>query len=424
MTRSIPATGINLFQSIYLLVREYQEKTGLPAMNLSLGNPDTVPVSALLELQSRFARDPGFDYHTYGEDNDLHGFAAAMVELHSGVKVAEHPHLRVLPIPGIKTATAVVPLACAPHLGARRREGFRLVSNLPAYDVVGTWGAAYLGVERLVWPLSSSENMRLTLPGLKAALRAGKARRADLVFVIRPGNPGAVGASVEEWKALIEHCIEHGTRLVNDGAYAGVAGERHVPLAAVAKDYPELEWLELYSVSKSFSDPGARLGALVGSKDFVEDFVMIKGNTESGPVPYVMAAYGTFFEDRAAAKAAMEKLRLMYERRLEYVIPRLEAAGLRPACRTEAGFFTLWKVPKRAFGAALAEDPRTQGMNPHQAFNRLVIDETGIVGVHFEGPLVDGEREAFIRYAVCTDVLDPKFQARFEEQLARMRPEY
>ncbi|MBI4348447.1 MAG: hypothetical protein HY553_16510, partial [Elusimicrobia bacterium] len=119
---------------------------------------------------------------------------------------------------------------------------------------------------------------------------------------------------------------------------------------------------------------------------------------------------------------ALDELRGLYERRLRYVIPKLEAAGLRPACRTEAGFFTLWRAPSRVFG----KDPAKSfpDVPAHEALNRLIISETGIVGVHFLAPPVDGRREPLLRYAVCTDVLDPAFQRRFEEQLARLKPEY
>jgi LL-diaminopimelate aminotransferase len=411
--RQIPAAGINLFQLIYVLIREYTEKTGKPPMNLSLGNPDGVPPEAIRALKARYALDPGYDYHTYAEDKNLHAFAEGMVELHGRIKVADKPHLRALPTAGIKTASALIPLACGLHLpDAGRRDGFVVASNLPAYDVIGTWSQQYLAAKRVVWPLRAEGGMRLELDLLKEALRSQGHDRADLVFVIRPGNPAAVGASEADWRALIEYCIEKKTRLVNDAAYAGLTvGAAHTPLAAVAQDYPELEWLELYSVSKSFNDPGARLGALAGSKDFVEDYVMIKGNTDSGPVPGVMAAYGEFFKDRPAARAALDGLRELYERRLAYVIPKLKAAGLRPACGTDAGFFTLWQVPRRVLGRELPA-----GMPAHEAFNRLVIGETGLVGVHFPGP--------FIRYAVCADVLDPAFQSRFERELARLKPEY
>jgi alanine-synthesizing transaminase len=418
--RRIPPAGINLFQLIYVLIREYKEKTGEEPLNLSLGNPDGIPPKEIRALKAKYARDPGYDYHTYAEDKNLLGFAEQMVLLHSGLDVRKHGHLRALPIAGIKTASALVPLACGLHLpDATRRGSFRIASNLPAYDVIGTWGASYLGAQRTVWPLTSDDNMRLNLSRLKDALRRDGADRADLIFTIRPGNPAAVGASAADWKELIEFCLEKGTRLVNDAAYAGLtAGDAHVPLAEAAKDYPDLEWLELYSVSKSFNDPGARLGALVGSKDFVEDFILVKGNTDSGPVPGVMAAYGEFLNGRSASRKALGGIRRLYEKRVAYLIPQLKKAGLRPACATEAGFFTLWKVPESVLGKTLPAENRAE------AFNRLVISETGIVGVHFSGLGPDGRPEPLIRYAVCADVLDKGFQKRLEDRLARLKPSY
>jgi aspartate/methionine/tyrosine aminotransferase len=418
--RRIPAAGINLFQLIYVLIREYKEKTGEEPLNLSLGNPDGVPPEAIRALQAKYALDPGYDFHTYAEDKNLLGFAEGMVALHGGIEVGEHAHLRALPIAGIKTASALVPLACALHLpDKKRRSTFRVASNLPAYDVIGAWSDAYLGAQRTVWPLVGADNMRLNVARLKDALKRDGTDRADLIFTIRPGNPAAVGASAQDWKDLIAFCLEKGMRLVNDAAYAGLsAGPAHVPLAQVAKDYPDLEWLEMYSVSKSFNDPGARLGALVGSKDFVEDFALVKGNTDSGPVPSVLAAYGEFFTNRAAARAALGEIRGLYERRVADLIPRLKNAGLRPACETEAGFFTLWKTPESVLGKKLPLE------NRHEAFNRAVISETGIVGVHFSGFDADGKPEPLIRYAVCADVLNPKFQARLDERLARLKPTY
>lgn len=418
--RRIPPAGINLFQLIYVLIREYKERTGLEPLNLSLGNPDGVPPESIRALKAKYAKDPGYDYHTYAEDKNLLRFAERMVFLHGGIRVEEHAHLRATPIAGIKTASALIPLACGLHLPDKaRRSSFRVASNLPAYDVIGTWSDSYLAGKRTAWPLVSSDNMRLNLARLKDALKKDGADRADLIFVIRPGNPAAVGASEADWKELVAYCLEKKTRLVNDGAYSGlVAAGTHCSLASIAKDYPELEWLELYSVSKSYNDPGARLGAIVGSKDFVEDFILVKGNTDSGPVPGVMAAYGEFLGDEKAARRALDEIRGLYERRLAYLIPLLKKAGLKPACATEAGFFTLWKTPKSAFGKELPVE------NRHEAFNRAVISETGIVGVHFSAPGESGAPEPLIRYAVCADVLDPKFKERLEAGLAKLKPVY
>ena len=430
MARKIPASGINLFQLIYILLNEYEEKSGQKALNLSLGNPDGVPSKVIRELQAKYAADPGYAYHTYAEDNNLHGFAEAMVELHGGVRIAGLDHVRAVPIPGIKTAGALIPLACGMHLPDRkRRDSFKVVSNLPAYDVIGTWSNSYLGTERIVWPLASEDDMRLNIARLDAVMAErgldSPEGGVDVVYVIRPGNPAAVGANTEEWNQLLDWCVAKGARLVNDAAYAGLCEPgKHTSLAQVASKRTDCEWIEMYSVSKSFSDPGARLGAVVGSKDFVEDFTLIKGNAESGPVPSVMAAYGDFLSDKDAATKELDAQRELYRRRLEYVIGKLKGIGLEQACETSAGFFTLWRVPKKAFGVSLSDDPRCVGKPAQEAFNRLVIDETGIVGVHFQGPGADGKGEPLIRYAVCDDVLDPGFQQRFEAGIAKIQPEY
>jgi aspartate/methionine/tyrosine aminotransferase len=188
----------------------------------------------------------------------------------------------------------------------------------------------------------------------------------------------------------------------------------------VAVDYPGLEWGELISVSKAFSDPGARLGAFVGSSEFVEDLTLIKGNTESGPVPSMMVAYSELFADEKLALSIMDDIYATYRARLDFLVGRLEEAGLRPACRTDAGFFTLWITPDEAFGLDLHSESARRGMLRAELYNRLMIDRTGVVGVHFSGP---GGAE-FIRYAVCTDVLAPGLRERLDRALFEASPRY
>lgn len=425
--RQIPASGINLFQLIYILIREYEEKTKIGCMNLSLGNPDLIPAPEILKLKSEIQLQSKYELHTYAEDKNLEHFCEGLVKNFTGVHLREHTHLRATPIAGIKTATAILPLACGLHL--KGRENFTVVTHLPAYDVMGTWESQYLGAKRIVWPLSSENQMRMDIGKLKTALGSAGVEKPDLIFVIRPGNPASQRATREEWVALIELCISKGSRLVNDGAYTTLtdygSNDAHVSLSEVAKDYPALEWMELFSVSKAFSDPGQRLGVAVGSKDFIDDFGLIKGNTDSGPNPVGMSAYGKLFQDETKTKKILTDLYCIYRQRLDYLVPRLKRIGLKPACDTTSGFFTLWKTPDHAYGMDLIAIAKADGIPQAELFNRLTIEKTGIVGVHFTGPADStGAKESFIRYAVCTDVLDAKFQARFESAIEQIQPKY
>jgi len=418
--RQIPASGINLFQLIYILIREYEEKNKVPCLNLSLGNPDLVPVSEILELKSKIQLKSDYDLHTYAEDKNLDRFAEGLVKNFTGVSVENYSHLKATPIAGIKTATAILPLACGLHL--KGRENFTVVTHLPAYDVMGTWESVYPGGKRIVWPLSSKKKMHMDVSDLRQALQTAQVEKPDLIFVIRPGNPASQSANENEWKELIEFCVGRGIRLVNDGAYTTLTDREsphaHISLAQIAKDYPALEWMELFSVSKAFSDPGQRLGVALGSKDFVEDFILIKGNTDSGPNPVGMSAYGKLFQDENKTQEILKDLYKTYKSRLAYLVPKLKSIGLESACDTSSGFFTLWKTPDFAYGIDLIEKSKKDGIPKAEVFNRLTIEKTGIVGVHFTGS------ESFIRYAVCTDVLDPKFQSRFEAAIELMKPKY
>src|SRR6185437_11602638 len=176
--RRIPASGINLFQLIYILIREYEEGSGKKALNLSLGNPDLVPSEEVREIKSKFQLKPDLELHTYGEDRNVNEFSEGMIRAFTGVDLKAKSHLRAVPIAGIKTASAIVPLACGLHLKDRKQ--FHVVSHLPAYDVVGTWSSSYLATNRIVWPLSSRDSMRMNLDALKGALNSSNVERPDL----------------------------------------------------------------------------------------------------------------------------------------------------------------------------------------------------------------------------------------------------
>jgi hypothetical protein len=60
--------------------------------------------------------------------------------------------------------------------------------------------------------------------------------------------------------------------------------------------------------------------------------------------------------------------------------------GMRLAIEPGAGFFTLWNRPDKAFGEEIKDA---------EQFNYLMIEKTGVVGVHFE---------PYMRYSVTGDI--------------------
>jgi hypothetical protein len=66
-------------------------KAGLPALNLSLGNPDLVPVKAIRELRARHWRGLRYELNAYAEDNNLDGFCEGIVKAFTGFDHTQIP---------------------------------------------------------------------------------------------------------------------------------------------------------------------------------------------------------------------------------------------------------------------------------------------------------------------------------------------
>jgi aspartate/methionine/tyrosine aminotransferase len=115
----------------------------------------------------------------------------------------------------------------------------------------------------------------------------------------------------------------------------------------------------------------------------MSDLKIVKGKTDTGFVaPMAAGVIAAFEHDQAGIEVYRER----YRARLHLLIRLLSENGMQPAIEPVAGFFTLWHVPTQAFGRAVESA---------EQFNFMMIEETGVVGVHFPG---------YVRYAVCADV--------------------
>jgi len=217
-------------------------------------------------------------------------------------------------------------------------------------------------------------------------------------------NPSGATAT-EEW--LIKFCgfcQANKIRIFNDAAYAAMAFDTgSCLLSHVARYFPELSWAEAFSASKLLGNgTGWRIGAMVGSPDFIGDIKTIKGNTDSGVAgPMAAGALYSLEHDQKSIRTVVNR----YKKRSALLCEILSNAGMQLAIKPRGGFFTLWKAPKHAFG---------REMSGAKDFNFSMIQNTGVVGVHFD---------PYIRYAVAYS--DPgKFADAIKLAIARARVSY
>ncbi|MFA5916724.1 MAG: aminotransferase class I/II-fold pyridoxal phosphate-dependent enzyme [Candidatus Gracilibacteria bacterium] len=404
----LPESGENLFQRIKRLVREYELENGVgSSINIAVGEPDTNPPELLRKLVAEEVMRDVNKNHNYWDNGSPEGLNKKIIELNTGINIDNFPHLSTLLIPGEKPILGLLPIACGANRSDSPVENKGYMKNAPAYDVMATW-CEYLGEESYIWPIYSFENFKLKVSNMPI----GKLPR--MILTVKPGNPCPVGASREEWEEIINFCITNKIRLVNDGAYTAVVHKNHVSLTSVAVDYPELEWAELFSISKTFSACGWRIGTIVGTSDFINEIIKIKGNTDSGifgPAAVGLNRYLDTLESREDNK----KIQEMYKQRMDVLIPIFEDAGLQLACPSDAGFFMLFDCPSYINGEKIMTG---------EEFNNKMINEIGLVGVPFVGSEINDKKEQFIRYSACYDSLKEENVTRLKEALAKVKITY
>ena len=379
-TSRLPAGGMNLFQQIKAKCNEAEAK-GKTLYKLSIGQPSGPALLSARKAAAEAVMSDAESMHAY-QDNESPGvpdFAKRFVQAHFGSKLPEG--LAYLPIPGIKPMLELIPLACGagtneypfPHVWTTTDPGY----PTPAYWCRKLQG---LGIKLMEIGLAPGNEFRF-LPAM-----LDEAISPDLVMMNYPHNPSGQVATEEWLRKICKKAEGLGIRLFNDAAYAILSHtSAHCTLTEVAKEFPNLSWAEAFSASKVISNGcGWRVGAMVGSPDFIADIANIKGNADSGfAAPMAAGALYAIENDRAGVEAC----RKVYEKRLALLVNHLQRYGMKLAVEPGAGFFALFLAPTRAFG---------KWVKNAEEFNYLMIEETGVVGVHFH---------PYIRYSVTGDTV-------------------
>jgi len=368
----LPSGGVNLFQGIKSKCRE-AEASGQKLYRLSIGQPAGPALLSARKAAAEAVMSDKESMHEY-QDNGSPGipdFARRFVQAHFDFSLAGKD-VEYLPIPGNKPMLGLAELAC----GAAQAQFIIGTTDKPGYPTPADW-SNYLRLNQYSLPLNMENKFRFQPSDIKKSTR--------LLMVNYPHNPSGQIATREWWREICANCDKNNIRLFNDNPYYILSHVKEsCALVAVATEFPELSWAEAFSASKVISNgTGWRIGAMVGSPDFIGDIATIKGNTDSGFVaPMAIGVLNSMEND----KVNVDACRKLYKHRIKILIDIMTGHGMKLAIEPGAGFFTLWQRPDKAFGESIKNA---------EHFNYLMIEKTGVVGVHFE---------PYIRYSVTGDI--------------------
>jgi alanine-synthesizing transaminase len=298
-----------VFATVDQLKRELR-RDGRDVIDLGFGNPDIPSPAIAVEKLAEAATKPV--NHRYSASRGLPNLREAVCERYrSHFGVSLDPDLHVVSTIGAKEGlahlmwvlldagdSAVVPSPSYPiHLVAPRLAGATVVNaRFHESDVLG---------------------------GIEEAIRAAQPA-PRVVIVSFPHNPTTAVATPELMQRLVDLAREREFVLVHDFAYADIAFDGHVPPSVLAAEGALDCAVELYSLTKSFSMAGWRMGFTLGRPDVVAALAKLKSYLD----------YGTFQPIQIASIVALREapdypveVCQIYERRRDALVSGLGRAG-------------------------------------------------------------------------------------------------
>jgi aspartate aminotransferase len=221
-----------------------------------------------------------------------------------------------------------------------------------------------------------------------AALEERITPRTRVLYVNSPSNPGGNVLSREDLEGIAEVAIRHDLVVVADEAYEDlVYGEPHVSIASLPGMF--VRTLTVYTLSKSFSLTGGRIGYVVADDVFMDPLRKLVLNSTNGvSTPTQFGALAALQD----GSSYLEEMRGEYRQRRDALVKSALEAGFR--CAPPRGAFYLFA------------DVRDRLGGDSWAAMKTLLDRTGIATV--PGAVFGAEGEGHLRmsFSNSLEVLD------------------
>jgi LL-diaminopimelate aminotransferase len=361
---------------------------GVDVIDLGAGDNDAPPPDVAIETMIGAVRTPALS--KYGFQQGLPEFrqaATRWVERRFGFRF--DPVTETLPLIGSKEGLAHLVFAVA-------NPGDVAIVPEPGYQAyIG--GSILAGAEPYIAPLRKEQQFLLELDRIPASVL----ERAKIVFVNYPNNPTAAVATPEYLERTVAICRRHGILLAYDNAYCDLTFDGYRAPSIFETPGARDVAIEFFSLSKSFSMTGWRIGFAVGAKELIGALTRVKSYIDTGPWLAIQKA-GAAVLDRAEALVAPVRAEL--ERRRDAGVEALHAAGF------------VADAPKAAMYLWVA----LPGEVPSAVFARRSLEEAGVVVL--PGSAFGPAGEGYFRIALTVGPARlGEAVARLGEMLERMR---
>jgi LL-diaminopimelate aminotransferase len=313
-------------------------EAGVDVIDLGAGDNDTPPPEVAVNTMTEALRNPLLS--KYGFQQGLPEFRqAASRWIERRFNQRFDPFTEILPLIGSKEGLSHLPLAVI-------NPGDVAIVPEPGYQAY-LGGALLSGSEPYIAPLLPENDFLLELDQLPG----DTLRRAKIVFVNYPNNPTAAIAPVEYLERTVAACRRHGILLAYDNAYCELTfdGYRAPSIFEIAgaRDVA----IEFFSLSKSYSMTGWRVGFAAGRAELIGALTRVKSYVDTGPFLAVQKAGAAALEH---SEELVAPIRAELQRRRNAAVAALTQAGFTVE-RPKAAMYLWVPLPAGTSSASFAK---------------------------------------------------------------------
>ncbi|MHB2027766.1 MAG: aminotransferase class I/II-fold pyridoxal phosphate-dependent enzyme [Acidimicrobiales bacterium] len=325
-----------VFAQINALKSDARAK-GRDVVDFGFGNPDLPSPDVAVEKLAEAAHNP--KNHRYSASRGIPNLRLAIANRYKMLfDVDLDPDSEVVTTIGAKEGlTHLMWVLLGP--------GDSAIVPSPSYPIhlaaPGFAGATVITVA-MVDPGSSSKDPGDDFfDGLIEAWRSATVK-PRVIVVSFPHNPTSACVDLAFMERLVAFALEHEIIICHDFAYADLGFDGYRPPSILQVPRAKECCVELYTLTKSFSMAGWRVGFLVGNAEIVAALTKLKSYLD----------YGTFQPVQIAAIVAMneavdypEQLRAIYQSRRDVLVDGLNRVGWQVAA-PRGSMFVWARIPE------------------------------------------------------------------------------
>ncbi len=313
-------------------------KKGEDIIDLGMGNPDSPTPGYIIEKLVEASRNPR--NHRYSVSRGIYKLRLAIVNMYKrNYDVDLDPDSEAIVTMGIKEGLSHLMLAII------NKGDVAFVPN-PTYPI-HTYSVIIAGGDVRSIPLLPDVDF---FENLVSALK-DTWPKPKVIMLSFPHNPTTITVELDFFEKLVDFARDNGIYVIHDNAYADLTFDGYkAPSFLEAKGAKDVG-IEFFSMSKSYSMAGFRVGFAVGNKVLINALSRIKSYLDYGMFQAIQIASIIALNEESQHHAINEMVE-HYRKRRDVLVESFKYAGWNIE-KPKATMFVWAKIPDRFLEAGI-----------------------------------------------------------------------